>query len=72
MSTEGHESSLAHRGQRGDPNEVAIRYVAVDVLSQVRSHVGGHVAEAVEGAKCEVEDKAAKESQEAIKFLSGK
>ena len=50
MSTKCHEGALAHRGQGWYPNEVAVRQVIIDMLAQIRSHVGAHVSEGVKGA----------------------
>ena len=72
MSTKCHEKALAHRGQCGDPNEVAVRQVIIDMLAQIRSHIGAHVSEGVEGAQGEVQSKAANESKDAIELLFGK
>ena len=69
MPTEGHENSLADGGQCGDPNDVAVGYVAVDVLAQVRGYVSAHVAKTIECAEGQVQGKAAHEGQKALEFL---
>ena len=57
VAGQGHEKSLAHRGEGGDPDRVRVEATLLTrhMGAQVARHVGVHVSETIESAEGEVE-----------------